>query len=77
MKWLTPLILQKFTRETGKMFNMYDATDFAFSFQYLTFSIKPAQAKYEITKLLEIFKCLKPKLILEIGTDGGDTFSFY
>jgi len=78
MEWLTPTILQKMKRETEKIFNIYDAIDFAFSFQFFTFSIKPAQVKCEITKLLEIVKDLKPKLILEIGTaGGGDTFSFY
>lgn len=77
MKWLTPPILQKFRRETKKIFNLYDAIDFAFSFQYFIFSIKPRQVKCEITKLLEIVKDLKPKLILEIGTAGGGTLFLF
>jgi len=77
MEWLTPLIHQKFTRETGKIFNILDAISFAFSFHYFTFSMKPAQVKYEITKLLEIVKDLKPKIILEIGTAAGGTLYLF
>jgi len=77
MELLTPTILQKMKRETEKIFNIYDAIDFSFSFQFFTFSIKPSQVKYEITKLLEIVINLKPKLILEIGTAGGGTLFLF
>ncbi|MBS7635674.1 class I SAM-dependent methyltransferase [Candidatus Bathyarchaeota archaeon] len=64
-------------REIKRINNIYGAVEFAFSFQYLTFSIKPAQVEYEIIKLLEIVKELEPKLILEIGTAGGGTLFLF
>ena len=80
MKLLSPIIVLKINRgtflnkEIRSINNISDAVKFAFSFQYLTFSIKVAQVKYEITKLLEILKDLNPKIILEIGTAGGELF---
>ena len=79
MKLLYPIILLKMNR--GKFLNkdikkinrISDTVQFAFSFQYFAFKIKPAQVKYEITKLLEILKEFKPKTILEIGTARGGT----
>jgi predicted O-methyltransferase YrrM len=74
---MIPIILLKMKTETEKIEKINDSVDFAFSFQYLTFSIKPAQVKHEIAKLLEIVKELEPKTILEIGTfDGGTLFLF-
>jgi len=73
MKLPSPKILFKLKREIEKINNINNAVDFAFSFQYLTFSIKPAQVKHEISKLLEILNELEPKLTLEIGTAGGGT----
>ena len=79
MKLLCPIIVLKMNKGTfmdGKIKNIdniSNAFEFAVSFQYLTFSIKVAQVKYEIIKLLEILKDLKPKVILEIGTAGGGT----
>jgi predicted O-methyltransferase YrrM len=77
MKLPSPIILLKMKREIHKINNIYDAVDFAFSFQYLTFSIKPLQIKYEATKLLEIVKALEPKIILEIGTAVGGTLFLF
>jgi len=77
MKLLSPIILLKMKKEIEKINNIYDVVEFAFSFQYLTFSIKPSQVKHEIAKLLEIVKKLKPKLILEIGTAGGGTLFLF
>lgn len=74
---LTPTIIQKMKKETDKIFNIYDAVEFSFSFKFLTFSIKPSQVKYEITKLLELLKDLKPKTILEIGTERGGTLFLF
>lgn len=76
-KLLSSIILLKMKREIDKINNIYDAVDFAFSFQYLSFSIKPSQIKHEIAKLLEIFKELDPKLILEIGTAAGGTLFLF
>jgi len=79
MKLLSPIIVLKMVngkflnRKIKNINNISDALEFAFSFQYFTFSIKVAQVKYEITKLLEILKDLNPKIILEIGTAGGGT----
>jgi len=83
MKLLSPIIVFKINR--GKFLNrkikninnISTAIEFAFSFQYLTFSIKVAQVKYEISKLLEILIDLKPKIILEIGTAGGGTLYLF
>jgi len=77
IKSLSPKILLKIKREIEKINNVDDAIDFAFSFQYLTFSIKPGQVKHEIAKLLEIVKELEPKIILEIGTAGGGTLFLF
>jgi len=83
MKLLCPIIVLKMNRgkflnrEIKNINNISNAVEFAFSFQYLTFSIKVAQVKYEITKLLEILKDLNPKIILEIGTAGGGTLFFF
>jgi predicted O-methyltransferase YrrM len=83
MKLLCPIIVFKMNRgkflnrEIKNINNISNAIEFAFSFQYLTFSIKVGQVKYEITKLLEILKDLKPKIILEIGTAGGGTLYLF
>ena len=83
MKFLSPLILlilnrAKFSKkELNKINNIYEAVDFIFNFEYFTFSIKASQIRYEIIKLLEILKDLRPKVILEIGTlQGGTLFLF-
>jgi len=83
MKLLCPLIVLKINRgkflnrEIKNINNISNAVEFAFSFQYLTFSIKVAQVKYEITKLLEILKDFNPKIILEIGTARGGTLYLF
>lgn len=56
MKLWNPIILRKIRREIEKLNNIYDAVEFAFSFEYLALSIRPIQIKYEITRLLEIVK---------------------
>ena len=82
MKLLCPIIVLKMNkgnflnREIKNINNISNALEFAVSFQYLTFSIKLAQVKNEISKLLEILKDLNPKIILEIGTAGGEHFIF-
>ena len=83
MKLLSPIIVLKMNRgkflnrEIKNINNISNAVEFALSFQYLTFSIKMAQVKNEITKLLEILKDLNPKIILEIGTAGGGTLFLF
>jgi len=64
-------------KEIKKINDIKNAIQFAFSFQYLGFSIKTGQVKYEIIKLLEILKDLKPKVILEVGTAGGGTLFLF
>ena len=83
MKLLNPIIVLKLNKgkflnnTIKKINNINDAIDFVYSFKYLNFSIKIAQVKYEITKLLEILKDLTPKIILEIGTAGGGTLFLF
>ncbi len=83
MKLLSPIIVLKLNKgkflnkEIKKINDIKDIIQFAFSFQYLGFTIRTCQVKYEITKLLEILKELKPKTILEIGTAGGGTFFLF
>ena len=83
MKLLSPIMVLKMNK--GKFLNakikeindINNAIEFAFSFQYLAFSIKTFQVRYEITKLLRILKDFKPKIILEIGTAGGGTLFLF
>ena len=83
MKLLSPIMVLKMNK--GRFLNkkikeintINNAIKFAFSFQYLAFSIKTFQVKYEITKLLKILKDLNPKIVLEIGTAGGGTLFLF
>lgn len=83
MKLLSPIIVLKMNKgkflnkEIKKINDIKDAIEFAISFQYFAFSIKTGQVKYEIIKLLEILKDLNPKIILEIGTAGGETLFLF
>ena len=83
MKLLSPIIVLKLNKgkflnkKIKKISDINDSIKFAFSFQYLGFSIRTFQIKYEITKLLEILKDIKPKTVLEIGTAGGGTFFLF
>jgi predicted O-methyltransferase YrrM len=74
---LSPLIVKKFRDSIRNIDSIYDALDFAFSFQAFGISIKPSQVKYEIAKLLEIVAELKPKAVLEIGTERGGTLFLF
>ena len=74
---LSPLIAKKFGNIARNIDDIYNALDFAYSFQVFGVSIKPAQVKYEITKFLEIVTELKPKVVLEIGTAGGGTLFLF
>lgn len=83
MKFLSPIIVLKLNKGTflnkkiKEINDIKDAIKFAFSFQYLGFSIRTFQIKYEITRLLEILNDLKLKIILEIGTAGGGTLFLF
>jgi predicted O-methyltransferase YrrM len=72
-----PLIVKKFKDSVRNIDNIHDALDFAFSFQVLGVSIKPAQVEYEIAKLLGVLADLRPKVNLEIGTAGGGTLFLF
>jgi cephalosporin hydroxylase len=73
----SPFIAKKFRNLIRNIDNIYDALDFAFSFQAFGVSIKPAQVEYEIAKLLEIVAELRPKVVLEIGTERGGTLFLF
>jgi cephalosporin hydroxylase len=72
-----PFIVKKFYSQSRNINDIYNALDFAFSFQVFGVSIKPLQVKYEIAKLLEIVAELKPKVVLEIGTARGGTLFLF
>ena len=69
MKLLSPIMVLKMNKgkflneKIKEINNINNALEFAFSFQYLAFSIKTFQVRYEITKLLKILKDLKPKIV--------------
>jgi cephalosporin hydroxylase len=69
--------VKKFKDAVRDIDNIYDALNFAFTFQAFGVSIKPSQVKYEIAKLLEIVVELGPKVVLEIGTAGGGTLFLF
>ena len=74
---LFPFIVKRFRESARNIDNIYDALDFAFSFQAFGVYIKPFQVKYEIAKFLEIIAELRPKVVLEIGTAGGGTLFLF
>jgi cephalosporin hydroxylase len=74
---LSPFIMKKFRSSACNVYEIYDALNFAFSFQAFGVSIKPKQIKYEIDELLKIVAELKPKVILEIGTGRGGTLFLF
>jgi len=74
---LSCFVVKKFRDSVRNIDNIYDAVDFAFSFQVFGISIRPIQVKYKITKLLEIVTELKPRVVLEIGTAGGGTLFLF
>jgi predicted O-methyltransferase YrrM len=48
--------------------------DLAYSFEYFGLTIRPGQVREEIARLLSILKSeLKPKRIMELGTNNGGT----
>ena len=74
---IIPLVVKRFKEAARNIDEIHDALDFAFSFQALGVSIRPAQVKYEIAKLLEVVAELRPKVVLEIGTAGGGTLFLF
>jgi cephalosporin hydroxylase len=74
---LSPFIARKFRGAVRNIDNIYDALEFAFSFQAFGVSIKPSQVRYEVAKLLEVVAELKPRVVLEIGTAGGGTLFLF
>lgn len=54
-----------------------DKVEFAMSYSYLTFNIKPVQNTQEINELLNELRRLRPKNILEIGTYKGGTLYMF
>lgn len=83
MEFLKPLIVLKVKK--GKFLNKriksIDSIDISFkfinSFHFLGFSIKIGQIKDEIIQLLKILKSAQPKIIIEIGTAGGETLFLF
>jgi len=74
---LAPLLAKRFRDSIRNIDDIYDALDLAFSFRPLGVSIKPAQVRYEIAKLLEVVAELRPKVVLEIGTARGGTLFLF
>ena len=67
----------KLMRSAASFIKLDSIVDFAFSFRFLGISIKPAQVKEEIRRLLRLLQNIKPKVVLEIGTaNGGSLFLF-
>lgn len=65
----------------NKCSSIEDFVDLAFNIfnvsPFKSWSIRPAQVKEEITKLLRLLAQHKPKFILEIGTAGGGTLFLF
>ena len=65
----------------NKCNSIEDFVDLAFNIfnvsPFKLWSIRPAQVKEEITKLLRLLAQHKPKFILEIGTAGGGTLFLF
>jgi cephalosporin hydroxylase len=74
---LSPFIARRFRGAVRNIDNIYDALNFAFSFQAFGVSIKPSQVRYEVAKLLEVVAELRPRVVLEIGTAGGGTLFLF
>jgi cephalosporin hydroxylase len=74
---LGPFVAKKFRANARNIDDLYDALDLAFSFQALGLSIKPAQVREEIAKLLELVAGLRPRILLEVGTAGGGTLFLF
>jgi predicted O-methyltransferase YrrM len=74
---LSPFIARRFRGAVRNIDNIYDALEFAFSFQAFGVSIKPSQVRYEVAKLLEVVAELRPRIVLEIGTAGGGTLFLF
>jgi cephalosporin hydroxylase len=74
---LGPFVAKKFRGSARNIDDIYDTLDLAFSFQALGASIKPAQVREEIAKLLELVAGLRPRVVLEIGTAGGGTLFLF
>jgi cephalosporin hydroxylase len=72
-----PFIVRKFKSSIRNINDVYEAIEFAFSHQVFGISIKPIQIKHEITSLLKIIAELKPKVVLEIGTEKGGTLFLF
>ena len=68
-------------RQVNKCNSIEDFVDLAFNIfnvsPFKLWSIRPAQVKEEITKLLRLLAQHKPKFILEIGTAGGGTLFLF
>jgi cephalosporin hydroxylase len=73
----SPYIIVKFRNAVSSISSISEAIDFAFSFQVFWVSIKPAQIRYEIAKLLEIVVNFRPRVVLEIGTAAGGTLFLF
>ena len=57
--------------------NVDNWINYTYGFRVAGISIRPSQVPYEISRLLEIVKELKPKTLLEIGTARGGTLFLF
>jgi cephalosporin hydroxylase len=70
----------KLKKKANTAYTVNHLVDLAFNYSFpplRKLSIKPAQVREEIIKLLQLLTKLKPKALLEIGTaEGGTLFLF-
>ena len=69
--------LKEYLNKLGDTDDINSIVNLAFNFSFLGVSIKPSQILYEIKTLLKIVKKIKPKTILEIGTERGGTLFLF
>jgi len=56
---------------------MDKAYDFVSTFKFSGLSIMPMQVKEEFSEFIKYIECMKPKVILEIGTANGGTLFLF
>lgn len=76
-----PLIInfakRDFIRKAANQRTIDELVDFAMNYHFLTISIRPGQTRKEIVDFLNMTSKIKPKAIMEIGTDKGGTLFLF
>jgi predicted O-methyltransferase YrrM len=60
-------------KSVGRLRDINEIVDLAFSFKQFGVSITPLQVREELTRFVSIANTLKPRIVLEIGTAKGGT----